>query len=1193
MSEPVTLSSFELQEPVAEGGMGVVYRAVHRETEVPVAVKIQAEATNERRLRRFREEVQAHAGLHHPGIVHLFEYGTVDREAAARAGRDIRAGSPYVAMEYAERGALRDWGPVSDWRTLRSILVQVLDGLAHAHARGVIHRDLKPENLLVFESPDTASAPLLKLADFGIAHALDPEDGDAELQTSRVGTLAYMSPEQLRADWRQYGPWTDLYALGCFTWELVCRRPPFEADTREALAVCHESAPRPELDPAYPVPEALERWIHRVMAVDPEQRFQRAADAAWALPAETLVPDDRQLEPRGADPTDDSPSDRRSPTLSKTGLVAGPSGSDGAVTTVDVDEPPTADETDSFDPEKPAELPPIPQSWRRERRGPLPSLLVGTGLGLFGLRETPFVDRDAEREHVWERLREVDRTGEARVVLVVGDSGTGKTRLVEWMARRAHELGAARILRAVHTPGGVDPTEGMSAMVRRLVHGHDLDRGAFHEHLLERLPALDDAAVDREVDARALTELVAPTEEGAELVDGPRYRFAAPSQKVGLLARTIRRFGQRRLPFLWLDDLQWGPLAANLVSHLLETPLESPAAAVVATVRADILAEEPALRERVDTWTSHDRCTRLDLDALDSADHRAFIDEMLPLEEELAERLADRTEGNPLFATQLLRDLVEGRRLRSGERGFAVPEGVSLGLPADVHELWIRRIRRWSDDLGRGDAETLRRAVEWAAALGREVDEEEWREVCRRLAVDRPDDLRAGLVERGLADRADNGWAFAHGFLVESLGRHAREHDRWRDHHRQCVELLEELYPDRPEQTAARRADHWIEAGELERALEPLLEEVERLKRLGEYERARSVLERREALVDALDLPDSDARVVENDIHLAPLEVKFGASPDEGLEVLEEAIERARRGDHHRLLAEAWYTTAAVRLRAGNQETSREAAVRAARRAEDCEEPTVRIKALEDWAWAETWSGDPEAAEEPVSEAIALAEEIGDHYRLVEAQRCRAWAEMSQGDRDRAAERFEWCLEECREAGYRAGEMRNLNGLGEIARFDGDADEARRRYRRHEQLGRELGLPTQMAVARSNLFQVELMDGAFDAAAERLRETEQWYERLSRKDEIADLLKLGHLTRAAGVEEWSRFDDLLADYDDGWPAEARLLKDHPWLAEMAGDYAAEAGEGERAKRVWKLARDLWERIGDAEAHERVAIKIKT
>ena len=107
---------------------------------------------------------------------------------------------------------------------------------------------------------------------------------EAEARSQQVGgTLQYMAPEQFRGDWRDYGPWTDLYSFGCLAWELACGAPPFEGSTLGALRLAHTSRTPPAFRPRHPVPEGLAGWLARLLLKHPADRYQRAADAAFAL----------------------------------------------------------------------------------------------------------------------------------------------------------------------------------------------------------------------------------------------------------------------------------------------------------------------------------------------------------------------------------------------------------------------------------------------------------------------------------------------------------------------------------------------------------------------------------------------------------------------------------------------------------------------------------------------------------------------------------------------------------------------------------------------------------------------------------------------------------------------------------------------------------------------------------------------
>jgi tetratricopeptide (TPR) repeat protein len=257
---PVRVGPFELLAPLGQGAMGAVWRASHAESGVEVAVKrISAQALQDEALRRaFRREVQATAGLDHPSVVLVLDQG------------EDEARQPWLAMELASAGTLATARP-ADWEGAREALGAVLEALAHAHARGVLHRDVKASNVLV-----GGTRSRYVLADFGLALPLE-EDPSGERP---AGTPTHVAPEQIRGG--RLGPWTDLYALGCLAYELVCGAPPFLGSSRELLRA-HLTQPAPAPRPTFEVPPGFAAWVLKLLRKDPLSRYDRAADALAAL----------------------------------------------------------------------------------------------------------------------------------------------------------------------------------------------------------------------------------------------------------------------------------------------------------------------------------------------------------------------------------------------------------------------------------------------------------------------------------------------------------------------------------------------------------------------------------------------------------------------------------------------------------------------------------------------------------------------------------------------------------------------------------------------------------------------------------------------------------------------------------------------------------------------------------------------
>ena len=544
-----TLGPFAVGERIGRGGMGEIYRGVHREQGVEVAIKVvSSEAADPAvYLESFRNEVRAVASLDHPGVVLVLDYGEVPREAASVEG--LREGVPYLVMEYAPLGSLDSYLGGLGWGQIRAVLLAVLDALAHAHARGVLHRDLKPQNILL--GRHASGSVSVKLSDFGLAHTLGSFDKEGVVE-SGWGTPYYMAPEQFRGRWRDYGPWTDLYGLGCMAFELVCNRLPYEAATAFELGRCHIVSAVPPLTPIVPVPRGFDAWVYRLLQKEPLKRFRLAADAAWALLQLGDPEPDTGLHPVAFSGPGASPSRTRGlasdewatgslrPADSGTTCQVGESTLVLDLESLRLDdevfrridhrgESSSLEATADFqawrqemtEPQRAAlvqeplpglgrVVPPLPLHWATPQHAPPqapPSRqLLGAGLGLFGLRRLRLVGRLEERDLLWQALRDVRSTGSARVVVLHGQPGTGKSELARWILERAHEVGAGYQFRAVYSPRRA-AGDGLSGMMARHLGCAGLAPCAAAAQATERLEAL---GIHDEGDRRALCNLVDP-----------------------------------------------------------------------------------------------------------------------------------------------------------------------------------------------------------------------------------------------------------------------------------------------------------------------------------------------------------------------------------------------------------------------------------------------------------------------------------------------------------------------------------------------------------------------------------------------------------------------------------------------------------------------------------------------------------
>ncbi|AKF11388.1 serine/threonine-protein kinase PknK [Sandaracinus amylolyticus] len=768
------IGPFALHEVLGRGGMGEVWRAVHVAQGVPVAVKVLrgARSIAPRYVAAFRREAERLAALDHPAIVTVLDFGTLSAdEARASDGRYV-AGSPWIAMELAEGASLAALAPMP-WSDVVHVARVLLDALAHAHARGVVHRDLKPANVLVSGCEDGTRADVL-LTDFGIAHALDGgEIDDAEIDSDGMvmlaGTPGFMAPEQVRGEWRDFGPWTDLYSLGCTIWTLLAGIEPF-AGAAHRVMLAHMTEELPPLPATLEVPDDVRAWIARLARSDLHLRFRRAADAAAAL--------ERVAGPRSgrgrAWARRASPSVARTLEVVRTRAASSASTPRAASTVLDApltpspvrQTPPTARTTQRPRSAPPPPKPAFPASWRAER-APLSRMqLVGAGLSLYGAREIPIVDRDVARDALWEALGDVHERRALRVVLLRGASGVGKSRLLRWTLHRAHELGVASTLLATHGPErGV--LDGLAPALARHLGCLRLTPDA----LRARIDAL--LAIRGEGDAlerEALFALLAKVacEPGA----------APPGEREATayaLTRALGREARERTLVLGLDDLQWGDETTRLLTNLLRDP-DAPPMLVVATVQEEALHVAPETAAAITALEQDAHARALAIGPLGEEDQLSLVQDLLRLEPGLARELVQRTAGNPLFAEQLVGDWVRREILEVRADGFALRAGARVDLPDDLHAVWIARVER----LLASRPAVEREALEIAALLGHHVDEAEWTRACELASLPSPRELATALARARLVDlgRDGSGIAFVHGMLRESVLRAAVEAGR-------------------------------------------------------------------------------------------------------------------------------------------------------------------------------------------------------------------------------------------------------------------------------------------------------------------------------------------------------------------------------------------------------------------------------
>jgi eukaryotic-like serine/threonine-protein kinase len=270
------LGSFLVLHAIGSGGMGVVYAAQQDHPRRTVAIKVLRRGFRHPEiLKRFEREAEVLGRLQHPGIAQVFAFSHGDRRVPAHLVMELVSGPPIT--EYVRAHAL-------SYTERVHLMISVCEAVQHAHDRGIVHRDLKPANVLVSDD----GRP--KVLDFGIARATGL-DIHSTLQTAHgelLGTLAYMSPEQLRGASAEVDGRADVYAIGVMFYRLMAGRLPFDVSglplLEAAQHILHADVPLlGAVDPA--LAGAIEQIASRAMSADRDRRYQSAADLAMDLRA--------------------------------------------------------------------------------------------------------------------------------------------------------------------------------------------------------------------------------------------------------------------------------------------------------------------------------------------------------------------------------------------------------------------------------------------------------------------------------------------------------------------------------------------------------------------------------------------------------------------------------------------------------------------------------------------------------------------------------------------------------------------------------------------------------------------------------------------------------------------------------------------------------------------------------------------
>jgi eukaryotic-like serine/threonine-protein kinase len=708
----VLADRYEVVRELGRGGMGVVYLCRDIVTSERVALKRLRPPEDAKAPARpeenwwFQQEARAVAALDHPAIVRARDFGS------------LADGSPYLVMDVLPGRSVHEWMHTTKmaFPLIWALVDQVLAGLGHAHARGVIHGDMKPSNVML----DVAASdrgPRAYILDLGLAWLrqsrhdprLDGAPAPEPAVHSGAGTVGWVAPEQIRKAVTHVGPPTDLYALGCIMYRVLVGKEVFEGNAQDVLRA-HKRTPVAPLALPDGAPSGVSEFVQRILAKRPWHRFDLAADArrAWA----------------------------------------------------------------KFRPEDAAPLEEIVEAMHsRSRRGPSRSVAAARSLapGLLTLRQSPMVGREKERAELRQIVHLVARGATVQqLVVLIGAAGVGKSRLAEWLSEEVHEKGTMMPLRARY--GRIaTPLDGVTGAVNTYYGLQGADHALVEQTLINRwevAPSDEDALTW----VAATAEWLRPTPPGSFTPIGPsgkRFTLDTPELRWVVLRRVLERIAKDRPILLWFDDLHFA--SPNTFETILRLRRDTPnlRILVLATARSEALETDLDAALRMEALRSEWDGKVIELKPLAAADTDALLRGTLPLHDDAVARAREQSRGNPLFALQLVHAWAGGGYLKLEEGEYRVPGDALQGRAITTAELWDERLRAVPTE--------LRLAAYAAAAVGEDIRGNVLKSLVSSLGMDAREAMNALTRAQILLPSGSDQFRWPHALLQEHLMQRLHE----------------------------------------------------------------------------------------------------------------------------------------------------------------------------------------------------------------------------------------------------------------------------------------------------------------------------------------------------------------------------------------------------------------------------------
>ncbi|TXC76618.1 AAA family ATPase [Bradymonadales bacterium TMQ1] len=796
---------------------------------------------------------------------------------------------------------------------------------------------------------------------------------------------------------------------------------------------------------------------------------------------------------------------------------------------------------------------------------------------LYRFREVPLVGREEARDALWERLGEVHQDGRSQVMVLRGPSGAGKTRLMAWLARRAHELGLAEVMRATHSPV-VSSADGLSRMFSRYFRATGLSNEGAERRVFEELSGRGLEEAQAQAAAEALASWMLPWGERSRLPAGGGNRGAAMQLALGEL-------GRERPLLICVEDGQWASETLDWVERVLESPLRV-SVMVVITVNDEALVDRPIEMVQIDQLLERDEVEELVVPPLALSEELAFISMLAPLEEELAYDLAQRAGGNPMFIVRMLMRWVHEGLLVASERypdQLTLKAGARATLPEGMLEAWDEAIEQLIAQFDAHVRDDARRAMECAAALGLTVMHEEWLEVCERCEVSVPEPLVQALLANRLVSEhyEERSFEFVHPMLREALAREARVEGRYAAIHRACAEVVKGRVREDDVTTAERLGMHLFEAGQNDVAMEHLLRGCQLAGNLGESRRALGLIARYEQACDRLGIEERDVRRLRG-----MLRQSWSLQGAGQMEAAEPVVARARLllrpEDEDELLVPILWLESSLAFARGDFEGAERILLQAREACQGEARRGALAGTMLRLASARTERGERHKAVDGYAQARDIWRELGDKGGQAAATVGLATAYLEVGEPERASA----LMEEIREdAGLfeRVSPGSFFNTYGEIFREQRRWEEAEAMYREAISFWGDV-MAAEVNIAHSNLGMMMVSQRRFSEAMVLLNEAEGAWSRAGMVREQIYTLS-GLLACLASCGNWAAWRGYASAVEGYVRANGMRASDLREMFEVNLAVARESGDADIIAISETLLRTQMETERDAQAVE--------